>query len=128
MLLLGLECAYLYCPIAPLAPGNAISVFIDYKFNRKTIYERESVFGIVVYDRVIFPSSYMNRFYSVGYLRNGEKVICTTVPKMIKLIRCFEFIRGTLFPNGSDITSEADKDKIISMMDQAKGNVNDDEE
>lgn len=66
-----------FIPSCPIEFGDVVHIYIGRKYNRTatvdSIDNLESVFYI--YDEFPLPYSYHGRFYAVGYMSDGNKLI-----------------------------------------------------
>jgi hypothetical protein len=107
VVLILLKLSYLFYPVAPMQPGKKIAVFMDNKYNRTATICKNLVAGVVIYDRIMLPVHYRNKFYAVGYLEDGHKLLYITNRKLFWLAYLAEIERKYMgCPDYNDPTIE----------------------
>ena len=108
--------SYLVYPVIPLKPGEKVCVFMDNKYNRTATIYKNMVSGVVIYDKFMLPINYRGKFYAVGYLDGGHKLIYITQKRYIILAIYAEFARKLIgSPDYDDPTIEQ---TLADTMDQ----------
>jgi len=103
----ALKYSYLVYPVIPLKPGEKVCVFMDNKYNRTATISKNMVAGVVIYDRFMLPINYRGKFYAVGYLDGGHKLIYITKKRYIILAIYAELARKFIgCPDYEDPTVE----------------------
>lgn len=67
--------ANLFLPYDPITPGKSITVYLDGKFNRVATITSIENGCIYVYDKFPLPLHYRGKFYAVGRMTDGHKVM-----------------------------------------------------
>ncbi len=88
-----LKCSHLVYPVITFEPGKKVFVFMDNKFNRTATISKNMAAGVIIYDQFMLPINYRGKFYAIGYLDGGHKLIYTTKRSHIILAVYAEFAR-----------------------------------
>ena len=85
--------ANLFLPYDPITPGKSITVYLDGKFNRVATITSIENGCIYVYDKFPLPLHYRGKFYAVGRMTDGHKVMFLGKRKLYLLMRFVEDFR-----------------------------------
>jgi hypothetical protein len=102
-----LKYSHLVYPVVTMESGKKIFVFMDNKLNRTAIISHNMVDGVIIYEHFMLPINYRAKFYAVGYVDGGHKLIYTTKKIYIILAIYAEFARKLIgCPDYNDPTVE----------------------
>lgn len=85
--------ANLFLPYDPITPGKSITVYLDGRFNRVATITSIENGCIYVYDKFPLPLHYRGKFYAVGRMTDGHKVMFLGKRKLYLLMRFVEAFR-----------------------------------
>lgn len=85
--------ANLFLPYDPITPGKSITVYLDGKFNRVATITSIENGCIYVYDKLPLPLHYRGKFYAVGRMTDGHKVMFLGKRRFYLLMRFVEAFR-----------------------------------
>ena len=102
-----LKYSYLVYPVISLKPGEKVCVYMDNKYNRTATIYKNLVDGVVIYQKFMLPINYRGKFYAVGYLDDGHKLLYITQKKYIIMALYAELARKLMgCPDYEDPTIE----------------------
>ena len=84
-----------FIPTSTIKIGDELHIYIGSKYNRTaTVNEiNESDDVIVIYDNFPLPYTYQGRFYAIGYMSDGNKLIFIKNKKLLIPALLAELIR-----------------------------------
>lgn len=112
-IIIAMRFAYLLYPIRTMLLGTKVNVYINGFYNRTVTISHNLPGGIVILDKIMVPVHYRGRFYTVGYMDDGNRVMITHNTRLAYLACIAEFIRkivGT--PAYNDPTIENEKTEV----------------
>lgn len=122
-ILIGLRFIHKIYPIQQMACGNKVKIYLNGFYNRTATISRNLPGGIVIYDKIMLPVHYRGRFYTIGYMDDGNKVMVVRSVGMAYLAFFAEIARKiSNTPEFSDSTVE-----LTEKTDEPKEEVQDGE-
>lgn len=92
-ILLALKFVHKLYPISPLKAGSIVKIYLNWFYNRTATISHNISGGVVIYDKVQLPIHYRGRFYAVGHLDDGNKIIIVRSVKLAYLAYFAEIVR-----------------------------------
>lgn len=106
-IIISMRFVHLLYPIRNMLLGSKVNVYINGFFNRRVTVSHNLPGGVVILDKIMIPVHFRGRFYTVGYMDDGNKVLITHKTWMAYLAHVAEIIRKVVdTPEYDDPTIE----------------------
>lgn len=100
-LFMAIKLSPYFYPVATLKQGGNVVIYMDGSYNRTATISKQYSHGFDIYGQLLLPIDYIGKFYAVGYLEDGHKLIYTTNKKHGWIARYAEFVRGCKRKDGN---------------------------
>lgn len=86
---------HVFIPSSPIELSDKVHIYIGRKYNRTaTIDDLDNENGVIfIYDNFSLPCTYFGKFYAVGYMSDGNKLIYLKNKKLLIPALLAELIR-----------------------------------